>query len=226
MFANLEYPTFETTLPVSKKIATFRPFNVKEMRTLMIQAEDKREGGMVIKTIKTCAPDVNISELSQADKEFLYLQIRAKAIGESIDLGHKCECGKTNRFNLNFEKDLKVTGKKTEDTITVANGYVVKMKIPSATLVAAMEENKTIETVNAVLVDCIDMIVYGEEVFTSADLEDKDKIEFVEKLIDIDFSKMESWVLHQPKLYATKDYKCTGCGKENHVVVSGLLSFF
>lgn len=226
MFANLEYPTFDTTLPVSKKKVHFRPFNVKEMKTLMIQAEDKKEGGLVGKTVDLCAHDVKSKDLSQADKEFLYLQIRAKAIGESIDLGHKCECGKTNRFNLNFENDLKVTGQSSDSVIPVANGYTVKMKIPAAELVSAMEDEKTIDSVNAVLVDAIELIAYGEEVFTSPELGDDEKLEFVEKLTKKDFATLETWVLKQPKLYATKDYKCTECGKENHVVVTGLLSFF
>lgn len=223
---DLKYPTFETTLPVSNKKAHFRPFNVKEMKTLMIQAEDKKEGNLVAATVDLCSSDVKSKELAQADREFLYLQIRAKAAGESIDLGHQCSCGKTNRFNLNFETDLKVTGQVGTDTITVADDYTVKMKLPASDLVSKMEEMKTTETVNDVLVDCIEMIVHGEEVFTSNDLRYEDKLEFVEKLIDLDFAKMESWVLSQPKLYATKDYKCAGCGKENHVVVSGLLSFF
>lgn len=222
----LKYPTFETTLPVSGKKVKFRPFNVGEQKVLLMQAEDGTEGNKIVETIDTCGIGVDSKDLCQADREFLFLQIRAKAIGERMQLGHKCECGKVNKFDLDLENDLKVTGTSQKDTIEVADGYALKMKMPSAALVEEMEKKRTIETVNAVLADSIEMIAYGEQVDYAKDIPKEDIVDFIKQLIDKDFQKLESWLLKQPKLYATVDYKCEECGKENHVIVSGLLSFF
>lgn len=222
----LKYPTFDTTLPVSNKKVKFRPFTVGEQKILLMQAEDGTEGNKVNETIETCAMGIKPKELSQADKEFLFLQVRAKSIGEIMELGHKCSCGKTNRFELDLENDLKVTGTEQKDIIEVAGEYTIKLKMPSADLVEKMEKERTIDKVNAVLADSIEMIAYGEQVDYAKDIPKEDLVGFIEQLIDKDFRKMEQWLLKQPKLYATAEYKCEECEKENHVVISGLLSFF
>lgn len=223
----IEQPTFTCTLPVSKKKVSFRPFTVKEMKGMMIQAADSTEGGKIAETIDVCAFNVKNKELCQADREFLFLQIRAKSIGETIDLAHTCECGQRNVFSLNLETDLKVMGQQKKDTVVLSNGIIVQMKHPDPTLVHEMSTSKTPESVDNVIVDSIASMTYGEEVKTRDMMTNEELFEFVnDDLIQKDYNKLEAWILAQPKLYSESVYDCTSCGKKNVIHTSGLLSFF
>ena len=226
IFKDLKHPTFEATLPVSGKEVTFRPFTVGEMKTLLIQAADQSEGGMVSATVDTCCSDARSSDLLQADLEYLFLQIRAKSVAESIDLSHECSCGQRNTFSLSFEEDLKVVGKVLNNIVEVKNGVVIEMKKPSTKLLKAMEKERTEETVNAVLMDSVQSLTYGEETVLADNIPQDELLEFINDLIQKDYDKMEDWLLKQPRLYAESKYTCTKCGKDNVVTVTGLLSFF
>jgi hypothetical protein len=225
---SLKHPTFETTLPISGETVTFRPFTVGEMKTLMIQAESKTEGGKVDVTIDNCCLSHSSDDFDQqADKEFLFLQIRAKSVAEGIDLAHACSaCGERNVFTLNFETDLNVLGEKRNNIVTVRDDVILQLKRPQTRLLKALQNEKTEENLNAVIVDCIDTLTYGEEVVVAADIPKDEIMEFVADLTQKDFNKIEDWVLKQPRLYSESTYECKKCDATNKVTVTGLLSFF
>lgn len=222
---DLKYPTFDATLPVSKKKVQFRPFTVGEMKTLLIHVQGKSEGGKINDTIRACGVDVDVDKMPQADREFIFLQIRAKSIGEEIDLIHTCSCGKRNQFTLNFENDLYVEGESSSNIVTVHDDILVELKYPSIDLVHKAEKERTVEAVEEMVTSSIVSLTRGEVVKIAADIPPDELLEFVNGLIEKDFNKIESWILNQPKLYARATYDCS-CGKKNNVRVTGPINFF
>ena len=88
-------PTFELNLPSSGKKITYRPFLVKEEKVLILALEtgDTKDITRAIKdTLKACVKTrgVKIDQLPTFDIEYLFLNIRAKSVGETVKVLVTC----------------------------------------------------------------------------------------------------------------------------------------
>ena len=83
-------PVFELDLISSNKKIKYRPFLVKEEKSLLIALESGEEKTILntLKNVlKSCVISrVKIDELPSFDLEFLFLNIRGKSVGESVEL--------------------------------------------------------------------------------------------------------------------------------------------
>ena len=93
----LETPTFELILPSTKEVVKFRPFLVKEHKILLQQQNTVADN--IVKTIKelihVCTYEkLDLDKLPNFDMEYIFLMLRAKSIGELVDITVKCDCNK------------------------------------------------------------------------------------------------------------------------------------
>ena len=84
-------PTYELELPSTEQTIKFRPFLVKEEKLLVIalESEDTKQITNAIKTvIKNCieTKGIKVETLPTFDIEYLFLNIRAKSVGEEIEV--------------------------------------------------------------------------------------------------------------------------------------------
>ena len=90
----IKSPIFELTLPSSNAQIKYRPFLVKEQKILLMALESQEQGEMfraIKQIIGNCALDeIDVDELPMFDLEYFFLRLRAKSIGEIVDLrlGH------------------------------------------------------------------------------------------------------------------------------------------
>ena len=82
----LNTPTYELVLPSSEEKIKFRPFLVKEEKILMIAMESD-DNSQIIEAVKTIVSEctfneVKVAEIPMFDVEYLFLNIRAKSVGE------------------------------------------------------------------------------------------------------------------------------------------------
>jgi len=129
----LENPTYTIEVPSLDRRVEFRPFLVKEEKVLMIAQESKDEK-KILKTIKgiisACSFDkLNPNECTSSDIEYLFLQLRAKSVGENVEVRVKCaECGEYAKIKINLE-DIKLS--EVEDisnTIEITDSIGVVLK--------------------------------------------------------------------------------------------------
>ena len=90
----IDVPIFEMTLPSTAKSIRYRPFLVKEEKILLIAMQSK-ESSVIIEAVKqiisNCVvDDINVDDLSLFDIEYLFLNLRARSIGEKVDLRYRC----------------------------------------------------------------------------------------------------------------------------------------
>ena len=88
-------PTYELAIPSTGKKIKYRPFLVKEEKILILalESEDVKQITNAIKTIlKDCISTrgVKVEDLSTFDIEYIFLNIRGKSVGESVDLVVTC----------------------------------------------------------------------------------------------------------------------------------------
>ena len=107
----LENPTYAIEVPSLKRKIEFRPFLVKEEKVLMIAQESKDEK-QILKSIKEIISACSFGKLdpndcTTTDLEYVFLQLRAKSVGETVTVKIKCEkCDKVYPFKSHFKKHV------------------------------------------------------------------------------------------------------------------------
>ena len=91
----LATPTYELEVPSTGKKIKYRPFLVKEEKILLLamETEDETQMANAVKVILgNCiqSPRFKIDSLSLFDIEYIFLNIRGKSVGESIELNVTC----------------------------------------------------------------------------------------------------------------------------------------
>ena len=96
MLPKIDVPTYTLKLPSSEQELTVRPFLVKEEKLLLmaVKSDDPQE---IIRTTKqvinNCiiSPEINVDTLPFFDIDYLFIALRAKSIGETIELNFICQ---------------------------------------------------------------------------------------------------------------------------------------
>ncbi len=84
-------PSYELTLPSTKKKIKYRPFLVKEEKLLVLalESDDSKQITTAIKAVlKSCIETrgVKVENLPTFDIEYLFLNIRGKSVGEEVQV--------------------------------------------------------------------------------------------------------------------------------------------
>ena len=232
-------PHFDLVLPSSKKKIKFRPFIVKEEKLLIIALES-RDPKQVTTTIKQVLSNciltrgVKIDQLPSFDIEYLFLNIRAKAIGEAIELNVTCgDDGETKVPVTLFVDEIQVQYPEGHtDKIDMENGYHWKMNYPS--LNQFIENNfdvsdkssENVERSVKLIASCIDSVYNDEDCWMASDSTEKELISYVENLTPRQYKKIENFFKTMPKLSHTITVVNPNTGNENSVVLEGLSDFF
>ena len=87
-------PTYELAVPSTDKKLKYRPFLVKEEKILMIAMEAKEQTGIidaVKQIVESCTFNkFDVSKSPMFDVEYIFLNIRAKSIGEISTVNLRC----------------------------------------------------------------------------------------------------------------------------------------
>jgi hypothetical protein len=230
-------PTFNLTIPSTGKNVRFRPFVVKEEKALLI-AQQSEDGKVMIDTLKSvlssCLQDkVDIDKLAMFDLEYMFLQIRGKSVGETVELFFMCD---EDHGELNEKAKSKITLQLSEIEVTRPEGHTNKiplfgkvgvvMKYPNLDTAEAVQNFDNVEEVFKVVANSIDMIYDGDEVYHASETSDEEMMTFLNNLSTEQFLKIQKFFETMPKLSAKVEYKCPVCGKEHHKVLEGLANFF
>ena len=132
----LNVPKYKMKLPSDGRVVNYRPFLVKEEKLLLLATETGQTADIItaIKDIiNTCTDIKDVDQLSTFDIEFLFLQIRTKSVGESVDLMVTCpDDGETTvkvKIPLDDIKVQKTRGHKKE--LKLSDEVIVNMCYPS-----------------------------------------------------------------------------------------------
>ena len=231
----LNTPTYELEVPSTDEKVKYRPFLVKEEKILMIAMESKDNAQIInaVKDIvKSCTFEkVDVSSMPMFDMEYIFLNIRAKSVGEISKIKVLCPDDKTTYANI--ELDL------TEVEVQVGDDHTNKIELTDdtgmimtyPTIDSFLESG--IETVNAnnmldIIGNCVLQIYEqkGEKVYQAKDQTKKELTEFIESMNSGQFRKLQSFFDTMPKLKHTIKVKNPKTKKNNDVTLTGLNDFF
>ena len=228
-------PSYELILPSNGKKIRYRPFLVKEEKILIlaIESDSLKEISRSIKDIlKNCilTKGVKVDELPTFDIEYLFLNIRSRSIGESIELVVTCpDDGETKVNTTIYIDEIEVKKNKEHSTdIKIDDTYTMRMKYPS--LDEFIDENFNFEGQSDnsfdIIASCIDMVFSEEEAWEAKDCTKKELIEFVEQMNSAQFKEIEKFFDTMPQLSHEIEVVNPKTKVKSTVILEGLASFF
>ena len=176
---------------------------------------------------------VDITKLPSFDIEYLFLNIRAKSVGETVDVVITCPDDKKTTVDTSINiDDIKI--KKTpghKNIIKLDDKYSMKLKYPSMQQFIDAnfdtdEEGSQVAQSISMLSTCIDMIYDDEESWDAADSSPDELNSFIEQLNTKQFKEVESFFETMPKLEHIVEVTNPKTGKTSKVKLEGLASFF
>ncbi len=230
-------PTYELTLPSNNKKIKYRPFLVREEKILIMALETENSediSNAVVDILSECilTKGVDVTKLATFDIEYLFLNVRSKSVGETVEVNIVCpDDNKTSvqmEINLDSIKVQKTRGHK--NIIKLDDQYSLKLKYPSldefiGNNFDTNESNMVDKSLNMIS-SCIEMVYDEEESWDASDSTKEELEEFVEQLNSKQFKAIEKFFETMPKLSHKVKVTNPTTEVESEVVLEGLASFF
>jgi hypothetical protein len=238
----LDVPIFTIDLPLSKTKLRYRPFLVKEEKLLLIAMESDDEK-TIMDTIKQiinncCLDDVDTETLPITDLEYFFLHLRARSIGEIVDLQYKCnnkvkddageevECGNNVKLKVNVLEIEPTFNDKHTNKIELTDKLGIIMKYPNFATIDKVKSNNDVEQILGIIMNCVDYIYDEDSIYYRKDISDEELTEFIENLTQKQFAKVQEFFETVPSIKKELDFKCNKCGYQEKILIEGIQNFF
>ena len=232
-------PTYELTLPSTGKKLKYRPFLVKEEKLLILALESKNQAEItnsVKDVLRECVitKGIKIDHLPTFDIEYLFLNIRAKSIGEDINLIVTCPDDKETEVKVTvYVDEIEVVKSKDHNKdIKLDKDMTLRMRYPSLSQFIENnfdtedESKTTVDKTFQLIADCMDTVFTKEDAWDSKDYTPDERLNFIEQLSSKQFKDVEKFFATMPKLSHTIEVTNPNTKKKNSIVLEGLADFF
>ena len=231
-------PTYDLTLPSGKRIK-YRPFLVREEKILImaLETEDMKQiTSAVLDILNSCilTKNIKIENLPSFDIEYLFLHVRSKSVGETIEVN--ITCPDDNETTVTVKVDIDSIGvkknKKHSRVIKLDDQLSIKFNYPSMSSFIEQnfefnpEKTNEVDASLKMIINCIDSIFNEEESWSASESTEKELQEFIEQLNSKQFKKIEEYFETMPKLSHAIKVKNPKTQKESTVILEGLAAFF
>jgi hypothetical protein len=224
----LETPTYELILPSTGEKIKYRPFLVKEYKILLTALDSDSEDihRIVCELVDVCTfKKLKIDELANFDIELLFLNIRARSIGETTNLTLKCNnCEEQIGFELDITKATIKKEPEHNSKILISDTIGLEMRYPKFQEMLEIYQNFQSDKVVEMLCNCIKNVYTDEKLYDEFTKEEL--IEFVNSFSKEQFEKIETFFLTMPRVYQHIEQNCSKCGAHNEMTLEGLQNFF
>ena len=232
----VETPRYELTLPSTDMKVQYRPFLVKEEKILYMALESGDENQMqsATKEILTAVTfnKIDVETLPTFDVEYIFLQVRAKSVGEVAKF--KIICPDDSKTYGDIEVDISKVEVQVDDAhsndvvLDEKRKLGVMLKYPNMKVLYDTQGIKALkyEDIIKLIIGCVDYIYEGEKNYPTSESTQEELREFLENLSQDQFSKIRKFFESMPKLRHVTKVKNPKTGVESTVTFSGLQDFF
>tara|TARA_B100000287_G_scaffold224219_1_gene211606 strand:- start:445 stop:1167 length:723 start_codon:yes stop_codon:yes gene_type:complete len=231
-------PTYELVIPSTGKKIKYRPFLVREEKILILALESEDTAQItnaVVEILSECilTKGVDVTKLATFDIEYLFLNVRSKSVGETVEVNLTCPDDDITsvemEINIDSIKVQKTRGHK--NIVKLDDQYSMKLKYPSFDQFIESNFDTSVDTSDVdkslnMITNCIEMIYDEEESWDASDSTKQELEEFVEQLNSKQFKLIEKFFETMPKLSHKVKLTNPKTGVESEVVLEGLASFF
>lgn len=201
------------------------------------ESDDPKETINTIKQVlRNCIlDDLDVDNLATFDIEYLFLQLRARSVGEVVTLRFTCnnditeenKCGNVVKIDVNV-LDIKPTvNTEHSNKIQINDKIGIVLKYPTfGSVDVASLDTENLDQVLDIIVACIDYVYDEEQIYPAKDSSKKELTEFIENLKQTDLEKISAFFNSLPKMKKDVDFKCDKCGYHETLQLEGIQSFF
>jgi len=232
----VETPRYELTLPSQEEKVQYRPFLVKEEKILYMALEsgDEKEMQQATKDIlrSVTFDKIDVESLPTFDVEYIFLQVRAKSVGEVAKF--KIICPDDKKTYGDVEVDISKVEVQVDDAHT--NNIVldkerklgVIMKYPNMKVLYTTQGVKSLkyEDIIGLITGCVDYVYEGEKNYPASESSPEELKNFFESLSQNQFAELRKFFETMPRLRHETKVKNPKTGVESTVTFSGLQDFF
>jgi hypothetical protein len=243
MLPKIDTPIYETKLISTGEVIKFRPFLVKEQK-LFLMASESGESKDTISVIKqvlnNCIlSDIDVNSLPTFDLENLFLHLRARSVGEVVNLKFNCNnvvknennedkvCGNLVKIDVNVLEIEPTLNEKHNSKIEITPKLGIVLKHPTFDLASKLDSSeKDVNTIVDIIIDCIDYIYDEENMYYPKTTPREELVEFIDSLQQKDLEKIQNFFDTMPKITKKLEFKCSKCNYEEKITLEGIQSFF
>jgi hypothetical protein len=236
----IAYQTYEMTSAISKNKIKYRPFLTGEEKILYLAqktGDNKQIKDAVIQVLNNCiiTPGVIAEELSVFDLEKLLLSVRAKAVGEVIDVQIPCDLEPEDNgqpvyvpVKINIEDILVHIPPDHTNKIEVNENTTLVMKYPGLDdfLLDNFIDEDSQKNMFEITLLCLDKLVVGDEIYDFNDASDDDLNGFLDSMPTKIFDKITNFFTNPPKLYHDVVVYHPVSGNITKLRLEGIQAFF
>jgi hypothetical protein len=231
----IETPTYELTLPSQDTKIKFRPFLVKEEKMMLIaleSGEEKQIQDATKEVLGACTFNkLDMDNVPTFDIEYMFLQIRAKSVGEVSKF--KVVCPDDKKTYVDIEIDLSKVEVQVDDehtnkvVIDEQRQLGVVLKYPTLKMLGQKDTmSADYDTVFEMMLNCVDQIYEGEKIYPGVDTSKEELKDFFEKLPTGSFEKIKKFFDTMPRLRHEQEVTNPVTGVKSTVTFTGLQDFF
>jgi hypothetical protein len=228
----IDTPSYQLELPSNQQVVKYRPFLVREQKILMMaQDADNKDDAydMLADVVGGCTfNSFDIKTMPIFDFEYLFLKIRCKSVGETVELSVLCPDDEKTRVPVTVNLDI--VDVQVEDdhnnVIGVNDSIKIIMRHPTVGDIKSVDEAETLNNIMKLLKVCIHEIHDGDTIHSMIDVTSKELDEFVDNLSTEVFEKIGEFFNTMPKLTHVLEVKNPKTEVRSEVVIQGLESFF
>jgi DNA-directed RNA polymerase subunit M/transcription elongation factor TFIIS len=167
------------------------------------------------------------------------LNIRARSIGEVVNLKYKCnndvlneetkeetKCNNIVEINLNLLEIEPEKQKAHTTKIEITEKLGIVMKYPNFETLKKFDSTTEADSIIKMTVNCIEYVYDADKIYYAKDTTEEELVEFVDSMQSKDLEKIKTFFDTMPKMKKDIDFKCNKCGHEEKIEVEGIQNFF
>tara|TARA_B110000285_G_scaffold231842_1_gene301473 strand:+ start:786 stop:1493 length:708 start_codon:yes stop_codon:yes gene_type:complete len=228
----LETKTYTLTLPSTGKEIKYRPFLMKEQKT-MLMAQESEKDNEIVDVMSQLITDCTFSKVDSKtcplfDAEYIFLKLRSKSVGEKVKVVVTCPDDKETKTEVEIdisEVECHMTDDHS-DTVEITDEVKIIFNYPLLTdFTSHSKDISQTDLMFKMINQCIKEIHYGETVYNKVDLSEKDISEFMDSLSTSQFTSISKFFDSMPKLRHVIKVTNPNTKVEGEVLLEGLQSF-
>ena len=231
----LTTPIYELVVPSTDEKIKYRPFLVREEKILLIAMESGASED-IVQAVKSIVEEctfnkLNLGDMPMFDVEYIFLNIRAKSVGEISNLRLLCPDDSETfaEVEVNLSEVIVQVEKEHTNKIELTDEMGIYMKYPTIDSFAQTGITE-VTPVNMleVITTCVAQIYdkKGEEVFDAKDQTKEELIEFIEQLNTKQFAELQKFFDTMPKLKHVVKIENPKTKVKSDILLQGLGDFF
>ena len=232
MLPKIAAPTFELTQPSTGKTIQYRPFLVKEEKSLLIARESgerKDVFNAVKQIINACVitEGFDVNQIPLFDMEYIFINLRAKSVNNIVEFQVEDSTdGKTYDLSVDLDEVQVVFPERHDNKVQISDKIGLVMKHPTPEISDKIANLETVaEITYQTMMSCIDYVYDEEETYPWSQSSDKERKEFLDNLPIEAYNKIQKFFETVPKIEHIVTYENSE-GVEKKVVFRNLEDFF